>query len=130
LCIRVDQEETPLIGGNRKTSYTKIIYFPSPARFAYTTGMNQAISCSTTYRSKGAYCPCSKAVPAPADPVTLPNATPANSALLLSALSTGTGPFMLASFYWREDAIVSRVILITTVVSVLTVSVCLLWLGG
>lgn len=53
----------------------------------------------------------------------------ANSALLLSALPTGTGPFMLASFYRREAAIVSRVILITTVVSVLTVSVCLLWMG-
>lgn len=53
----------------------------------------------------------------------------ANSALLLSALPTGTGPFMLASFYEREAALVSKVILFTTVLSVLTVSMCLYLLG-
>lgn len=49
----------------------------------------------------------------------------ANSALLLSALPTGTGPFMLASLYGREAALVSRVVLLTTVGSVLTVSLCI-----
>lgn len=53
----------------------------------------------------------------------------ANSALLLAALPTGTGPFMLASFYRREATLVSRVILITTVLSVVTVSACLIWMG-
>lgn len=53
----------------------------------------------------------------------------ANSALLLSALPTGTGPFMLASFYGREAGLVSRVILLTTIGSVLTVSACLYLLG-
>jgi predicted permease len=44
------------------------------------------------------------------------------SATLLAALPTGTGPFMLAEFYNREAAVTSRVILISTVLSVLTVS--------
>ncbi|HJW02299.1 MAG TPA: AEC family transporter [Azospira sp.] len=49
----------------------------------------------------------------------------ANSALLLSALPTGTGPFMLANFYGREAALVARVILLTTLGSLVTVSACL-----
>jgi predicted permease len=53
----------------------------------------------------------------------------ANSALLLSALPTGTGPFMLASFYGREGALVARVILLTTLGSLATVSLCLYLLG-
>lgn len=53
----------------------------------------------------------------------------ASSALLLSALPTGTGPFMLASFYGREAALVSRVILMTTLGSLLTISVVLYLLG-
>ena len=53
----------------------------------------------------------------------------ANSALLLSALPTGTGPFMLASFYNREAALVSRVILLTTVGSLVTISASLYLLG-
>ena len=53
----------------------------------------------------------------------------AKSALLLSALPTGTGPFMLASFYQREAALVSKVILFTTLLSVLSVSICLYSLG-
>jgi predicted permease len=44
------------------------------------------------------------------------------SATLLAALPTGTGPFMLAEFYNREAAVTSRVILISTVFSILTVS--------
>ena len=53
----------------------------------------------------------------------------ASSALLLSALPTGTGPFMLASFYGREAALVSRVILMTTLGSLITISVVLYLLG-
>lgn len=53
----------------------------------------------------------------------------ANSALLLSALPTGTGPFMLASFYKREAALVSRVILLSTVGSLVTISASLYLLG-
>ncbi|MFA5958508.1 AEC family transporter [Hyphomicrobium sp.] len=44
------------------------------------------------------------------------------TAVLLAALPTGTGPFMLAEFYGREAAVTSRVILVSTVISVLTVS--------
>ncbi|WP_409562894.1 AEC family transporter [Hyphomicrobium sp. MC8b] len=42
--------------------------------------------------------------------------------VLLAALPTGTGPFMLAEFYAREAAVTSRVILVSTLISVLTVS--------
>jgi hypothetical protein len=44
------------------------------------------------------------------------------TAVLLAALPTGTGPFMLAEFYAREAAVTSRVILVSTVISVFTVS--------
>ncbi len=44
------------------------------------------------------------------------------TAVLLAALPTGTGPFMLAEFYGREAAVTSRVILISTMISILTVS--------
>jgi malonate transporter and related proteins len=44
------------------------------------------------------------------------------TAVLLAAMPTGTGPFMLAEFYAREASITSRVILVSTVISVLTVS--------
>ncbi len=53
----------------------------------------------------------------------------ANSALLLSALPTGTGPFMLAEFYRREAAVVSSVILVSTLGSLVTLSVCLMYIG-
>ncbi|WP_027579020.1 AEC family transporter [Bradyrhizobium sp. Ai1a-2] len=43
-------------------------------------------------------------------------------AVLLAALPTGTGPFMLAEFYQREADITSNVILVSTAASVLTVS--------
>jgi malonate transporter and related proteins len=45
-----------------------------------------------------------------------------HTAVLLAALPTGTGPFMLAEFYHREVEVTAKVILISTVVSVLTVS--------
>jgi malonate transporter and related proteins len=50
-------------------------------------------------------------------------------AVLLAALPTGTGPFMLAEFYRREADVTSNVILISTVVSILTVS-CYLAVAG
>jgi predicted permease len=45
-----------------------------------------------------------------------------HTALLISALPIGTGPFMLAKLYNREAAITSRAILVSTIVSVATVS--------
>ncbi|MBD1551213.1 AEC family transporter [Pseudomonas typographi] len=54
----------------------------------------------------------------------------AHSALLLSALPTGTGPFMLAEYYQREAGVVSRSILLSTLCSLLTLSLCLFWLGA
>jgi malonate transporter len=53
----------------------------------------------------------------------------ANSALLLSALPTGTGPYMLAEFYKREAAAVSSTILYSTIASVATLSACIYWVG-
>jgi predicted permease len=49
-------------------------------------------------------------------------------AVLLAALPTGTGPFMLAEFYGREGAVSSRTILMTTVGSLLTLSLLLMHL--
>lgn len=54
----------------------------------------------------------------------------ANSALLLSALPTGTGPFMLAEFYKREASLVSSTILISTLGSLVTLSICLYVING
>lgn len=51
----------------------------------------------------------------------LPEAT-VHVAVLLAALPTGTGSFMLAEFYGRGAAITSRVVLLTTVLSIVTVS--------
>jgi malonate transporter len=47
----------------------------------------------------------------------------AATALLLNALPTGTGPFMLAEFYRREAGVTARVILLTTVLSIVTTSI-------
>ena len=46
----------------------------------------------------------------------------AQSAALLAALPTGTGPFVLAEHYRREATITSNVILYSTVLSILTLS--------
>jgi len=46
-------------------------------------------------------------------------------AVLLSALPTGTGPFMVAEFYRREAGITSMVVLISTIVSLATVTIYL-----
>lgn len=45
-----------------------------------------------------------------------------HTAVLLAALPTGTGPFMLAEFYRREADITSNVVLASTIASILTVS--------
>ncbi|MFQ7899936.1 AEC family transporter [Stutzerimonas degradans] len=52
----------------------------------------------------------------------------AYSALLLSALPTGTGPYMLAEFYGREGSRVSRVVLLTTLGSLISLSLILVLL--
>lgn len=44
---------------------------------------------------------------------------------LLAALPTGTGPFMLAEFYGREALLTGRVVLKTTILSVVTLSLLL-----
>lgn len=51
------------------------------------------------------------------------------TAVLLAALPTGTGPFMLAELYRRDGAVTSGVVLASTVASVATVSACLAWAG-
>ncbi|HEY0145441.1 MAG TPA: AEC family transporter [Methylovirgula sp.] len=48
-----------------------------------------------------------------------------HAAVLIAALPTGTGSFMLAEFYQREATTTSRVILISTLLSVLTLSLYL-----
>lgn len=47
---------------------------------------------------------------------------PTHAAVLLAALPTGTGPFMLAEFYRREAVVTGKVILVSTVLSIVTVS--------
>ncbi|UTW06823.1 AEC family transporter [Pseudomonas benzenivorans] len=53
----------------------------------------------------------------------------AYAALLLSALPTGTGPFMLAEFYRREASVVSSSILLSTLGSLFSLSLCLYLIG-
>ncbi|QSR18479.1 AEC family transporter [Novosphingobium sp. KA1] len=52
-----------------------------------------------------------------------------HAAVLLAALPTGTGPFMLAEFHRREGALTAKVILASTVLSVGTVTLLLSLLG-
>ena len=47
------------------------------------------------------------------------------TAVLLSALPTGTGPFMLAEFYGRDVARASRIMFVTTALSLVTISGCI-----
>lgn len=54
----------------------------------------------------------------------------ANSALLLSALPTGTGPFMLAEYYKREASVVSSTILVSTLCSLVTLSLCIYYINS
>ena len=50
-----------------------------------------------------------------------------NAIVILSALPTGTGPFMLTQYYKADGSVISRVVLITTVSSLLTLSLFLWW---
>lgn len=52
----------------------------------------------------------------------------AKSAVILSALPTGTGPFMLAELYGKGGGIASRTIFLSTVLGIVTLSVCLTFL--
>jgi malonate transporter len=53
----------------------------------------------------------------------------ANAAVLLAALPTGTGPYMLTGLYKREAAVTSSVILSTTVLSLMTLALYLGWMA-
>lgn len=53
-----------------------------------------------------------------------------NAVVILSALPTGTGPFMLAQYYKADGSVISRVVLITTVGSLLSLSLFLWWNRG
>ncbi len=53
----------------------------------------------------------------------------AQSAVLIAALPVGTGPFMLARLYNREADVASRATLVSTLLSLLTVSLLLDWIG-
>jgi hypothetical protein len=46
-------------------------------------------------------------------------------AVLLAALPTGTGPYMLAEFYGREARITSQTILLSTLGSLVSLSLLL-----
>lgn len=52
-----------------------------------------------------------------------------NALVILSALPTGTGPFMLSQFYRTDGSLISRVVFITTTGSLLTLSL-ILWFNG
>jgi predicted permease len=51
------------------------------------------------------------------------------AAVLMSALPTGTGPFMLAQYYQANGSTISRVVLQTTVGSLLTLSLVIWWIN-
>jgi malonate transporter and related proteins len=48
-------------------------------------------------------------------------------AVLLAALPTGTGPFMLAEFYQREAQVASRTILLSTLGSLISLPFLLMF---
>jgi hypothetical protein len=52
------------------------------------------------------------------------------TAVLMSALPIGTGPFMLAQMYGRDARVTSRAILVSTVLSVVTVSLLVAWISA
>ena len=49
----------------------------------------------------------------------------AATAVLMAALPTGTGPFMVAEFYGREAGITARVVLVSTIASLVTITLYL-----
>jgi predicted permease len=52
-----------------------------------------------------------------------------HTSVLLAALPTGTGPFMLAEFYRREAAVTSNAVLVSTAISVITLSAYIAFAG-
>ncbi len=52
----------------------------------------------------------------------------AKAAVLIAALPTGTGPFMLAELYRREADVTARVILLSTLISIGTLTIVMAWL--
>jgi malonate transporter len=56
-------------------------------------------------------------------------AVPAGVVVVLSALPTGAGPFMIAELYGREAVVTSGTILFTTVASVISITACLSLIG-
>lgn len=52
-----------------------------------------------------------------------------HAVVLLAAMPTGTGPFMLAEFYGREARVTSRAILVSTIVSAVTLSAFIAFAG-
>ena len=57
-------------------------------------------------------------------------ALPAAVAVLLAALPTGTGSFMIAEFYGREARVTSGAILLSTLASIVTLTACIALLRG
>jgi len=53
-----------------------------------------------------------------------------SAVVIQAALPTGTGPFMLAQYYSADSKVISRVVLLTTVGSLLTLSLFLWWSKG
>jgi malonate transporter and related proteins len=51
------------------------------------------------------------------------------AAVLMSALPTGTGPFMLAQYYQADGSAISRVVLQTTLGSIVTLSMIIWWIN-
>lgn len=52
-----------------------------------------------------------------------------HAAVLIAALPTGTGSFMLAEFYGREARLTGQTVLVTTILSIATISAYLSWIG-
>lgn len=52
----------------------------------------------------------------------------AKTAVLLTALPTGTGPFMLAELYKRDATTTSNAILFSTIISLITLTLYLFWI--
>ena len=53
-----------------------------------------------------------------------------SAVVILAALPTGTGPFMLAQYYSADGRIISRVVLLTTIGSLISLSLFLWWSKG
>jgi len=51
------------------------------------------------------------------------------AAVLMSALPTGTGPFMLAQYYQADGSAISRVVLQTTLGSIVSLSMIIWWIN-